>query len=193
MPAKSEAQQRLFGMALSAKRGKGSYDKKIHELASSMSEKQLHDFAATKHSKLPEKKGEAGNSFAASILLGLQKLAADPTADFNHLYTAKEKPLTDKRLKENKPSVPKDDTFKIPKHRTPTLKIALELLSGGMADELPDSEYDKKELRKGQEHEKEHTTNARLAKEIAKDHLEEHEDYYSKLEKTKIGLARFVL
>ena len=74
------------------------------------------------------------NKLASSILLGLQKIAADPTADFNHLYTAKEKPLTDRRLKENKPILPKDDVFKIPKHNTPTLKVAMDVIPGGLAD-----------------------------------------------------------
>ena len=64
MPARSESQQRLFGMALAAKRGKGHISGKVKELADSMSEKQLHDFAATKHDGLPEKKAE----FVARVL-----------------------------------------------------------------------------------------------------------------------------
>lgn len=64
MPARSEAQQRLFGMALAAKRGKGRMSGKAKELADSMSEKQLHDFAATKHDGLPEKK----SGFIARVL-----------------------------------------------------------------------------------------------------------------------------
>jgi len=58
MPAKSESQQRLVGMALAAKRGKGHFSEKIHEIADSMSEKQLRDFAKTKHKDLPEKKAD---------------------------------------------------------------------------------------------------------------------------------------
>jgi len=56
MPSKSKAQQRLMGMALAAKRGKGHFSGKVQEVADSMSEKQLHDFAKTKSSDLPEKK-----------------------------------------------------------------------------------------------------------------------------------------
>lgn len=63
MPAKSEAQQRLFGMALAAKRGKGHMPDKAKDLAASMSEKKLHDFAATKHNDIPEKK-----AFIARVL-----------------------------------------------------------------------------------------------------------------------------
>lgn len=61
MPAKSVAQQRLMGMALSYKRN--SLDKKdmspeliakIKEVASKMSSKELEDFAKTKHKDLPK-------------------------------------------------------------------------------------------------------------------------------------------
>jgi len=63
MPAKSEAQQRLMGMALAAKRGKGHFSGKVQEVAKGMTEKQLHDFAATKHKGLPEKKAAQGILF----------------------------------------------------------------------------------------------------------------------------------
>ena len=43
-------------MALAAKRGKGRFSSKIQEIADSMTEKQLRDFAKTKHKGLPEKK-----------------------------------------------------------------------------------------------------------------------------------------
>jgi hypothetical protein len=68
MPAKSEAQQRFMGMALAAKRGKGHFSKKVMEAAESMSEKQLRDFAKTKHEGLPEKK---------AYLEGFMKRAAE--------------------------------------------------------------------------------------------------------------------
>jgi hypothetical protein len=65
-------------------------------------------------------------------------------------------------------------------------KIAKDLLEGGKADNMPDSRYPKKELLKGLAHEKEHVKNPQIAKEIAKDHLEETGSYYTKLEKAKI-------
>jgi hypothetical protein len=68
MPAKSEAQQRFMGMALAAKRGKGRFSKKVMEAAENMSQKQLRDFAVTKHKGLPEKK---------AYLEGFMKRAAD--------------------------------------------------------------------------------------------------------------------
>ncbi len=59
MPAKSRAQQKAAGAALSAKRG----DTKVGELKGasksmyeSMSEKQLKDFAETSHKGKPEHK-----------------------------------------------------------------------------------------------------------------------------------------
>lgn len=51
MPAKSKAQQKFMGAELARKRaGKGT--------KTGMSEQQLSDFAATKRSKLPAKKGK---------------------------------------------------------------------------------------------------------------------------------------
>ncbi|MAA81719.1 MAG: DUF3008 domain-containing protein [Hyphomonas sp.] len=61
MPAKSEAQQKAAGAALSAKRG----DTKVSDLQGaskemydSMTEKELEDLASTDHDDLPEKKGD---------------------------------------------------------------------------------------------------------------------------------------
>jgi Protein of unknwon function (DUF3008) len=57
MPAVSQAQQRLFGMALSLKRGQSSSGStEVRRLADQMSEDDLHDFAATKRKGLPKRK-----------------------------------------------------------------------------------------------------------------------------------------
>lgn len=56
-----------------------------------------------------------------------------------------------------------------------------DLLPGGKADNMPDSEFDKDALQQGTEHEMEHTDNPDIAKEIAKDHLVESPDYYKYL------------
>lgn len=60
MPAKSKAQQKAAGAALSAKRG----EQKVSELKGaskgmykSMSETQLEELASTKRKGLPKKKG----------------------------------------------------------------------------------------------------------------------------------------
>ena len=51
-------------------------------------------------------------------------------------------------------------------------------LGGGKADNKPDSQFEKSELAKGQKIEMEHTDKPELAKEVTKDHLVEHKDYY---------------
>ena len=59
MPAKSEAQQKAAGAALAAKRGdmpKSQLKGASKEMYDSMTEKELEDFASTKHDKIPEKK-----------------------------------------------------------------------------------------------------------------------------------------
>lgn len=61
MPAKSKAQQKSAGAALSAKRGdskKSDLKGASKEMYESMSEEQLEDFAKTKRKGLPEKKSK---------------------------------------------------------------------------------------------------------------------------------------
>jgi hypothetical protein len=69
MPAKSIAQQKMFGMALAYKRGelKDASDE-VKKLADSMSEKDIEDFAKTKHDNLPEKIGESFNDRIEQLL-----------------------------------------------------------------------------------------------------------------------------
>jgi hypothetical protein len=57
MPAKSKAQQKAAGAALAAKRGDekvGDLKGASKEMYESMSEKELHDLAATKRKGKPE-------------------------------------------------------------------------------------------------------------------------------------------
>ncbi|MEQ7156538.1 DUF3008 family protein [Brevundimonas aurifodinae] len=57
MPAKSAAQQKAAGAALSAKRGETPKSKlkgASKSMVETMSEKQLEEFAATKHKGKPE-------------------------------------------------------------------------------------------------------------------------------------------
>jgi hypothetical protein len=58
---------------------------------------------------------------------------------------------------------------------------AMEHLKGGMGDGKQDVEFDPEELAMGVAIEREHTNSALIAKEIAKDHLSEIPDYYSRL------------
>jgi len=59
MPAQSQQQQKLFGLALAFKRGEvpaSEVSDEIKDIADSMSEKDIEDFAATKHKGLPKMK-----------------------------------------------------------------------------------------------------------------------------------------
>jgi len=66
-------------------------------------------------------------------------------------------------------------------------KTAADLLPGGAADNMPDSDFPKKEIALGVADEREHTNNDQIAKEIAKDHLQEDPAYY---EKEKLNSVR---
>jgi hypothetical protein len=50
-----------------------------------------------------------------------------------------------------------------------------------LSDKRPDSKYDQKELKMGTKVEHEHTKSSFVAKKIAKDHLDEIPDYYTRL------------
>lgn len=54
-------------------------------------------------------------------------------------------------------------------------------LEGGKGDDTDEEDVDPDELEMGLEVEQEHTTNKKIAKEIALDHLTEDPEYYSKL------------
>lgn len=56
-------------------------------------------------------------------------------------------------------------------------------LPGGKADRRSDSEFHPASLAEGARHELEHTNDPALAKEVAKDHLTEDQDYYRKLKR----------
>jgi hypothetical protein len=51
----------------------------------------------------------------------------------------------------------------------------------GKHNNVPDSDFDSEELKKGIKIEMEHTDNKEFAKCIAKDHLSEIKDYYTRL------------
>lgn len=58
-----------------------------------------------------------------------------------------------------------------------------EMIEGGKASGKPESKYPQDQIQKGIKVEKEHTGSKELAKEIAKDHLEENDKYYTHLKK----------
>lgn len=97
MPAKSQAQQKLMGLALAVKRGdvaKKSVSKQIQNLAKSMSEKDLKKFAGTKHADLPKKLKEIASEadmeqMETDSLLGMQRIIAltDDPKQYEELNT----------------------------------------------------------------------------------------------------------
>jgi len=61
MPALSQQQQKIMGLALAYKKGKvpaSKVSKSVKDLASSMSKAELEKYASTKHKGLPKKVGE---------------------------------------------------------------------------------------------------------------------------------------
>lgn len=66
--SKSKSQQRLFGMALAYKRGEfPDAPENVKQLAKDMSEKDLEDFAATKHKGIPNKAKKKKNESLSLI------------------------------------------------------------------------------------------------------------------------------
>lgn len=77
MPAFSQQQQKLMGLALAYKRGKVSasdVSKTVKQLAGSMSEKELVKYASTKHKGLPKKVGETKSTMTREEI---NKLVSD--------------------------------------------------------------------------------------------------------------------
>ncbi len=56
-------------------------------------------------------------------------------------------------------------------------------IKGGLSEGIPRSKFNKVQLRKGTKVEMEHTSNKKIAEEIARDHLTEDKNYYKKLAK----------
>ena len=54
-------------------------------------------------------------------------------------------------------------------------------LPGGNADNMTPSDFEKSQVEKGRAVEFEHTNDPDTAREIAMDHLEEHQEYYTGL------------
>lgn len=62
-------------------------------------------------------------------------------------------------------------------------------LEGGQGDDLSIDDVDPEELAMGIEVEMEHTNDAKIAEEIAMDHLSEDPEYYSKLMEFESGFS----
>ena len=63
------------------------------------------------------------------------------------------------------------------------INIFLKSQQVGKHRNVPDEEYDADQLARGIEIEKEHTDDEKISKEIAKDHLSEIPDYYTRLDR----------
>jgi hypothetical protein len=65
MPAKSKAQQALFGMALAVRKGemkRSDVDKNVLDIVDGdMTDKEIEDFASTSHKSLPQHLKESIN------------------------------------------------------------------------------------------------------------------------------------
>lgn len=85
-------------------------------------------------------------------------------------------------------NAPETSSFQHPISRG-ELKAAADLLPGGAADNMADTEFPKKELAEGANHEREHTNNDQIASEIAKDHLQEDPAYYKKVKEIEKAAA----
>ena len=57
----------------------------------------------------------------------------------------------------------------------------------GKHNDVPDSEFDPNELKAGIDIEHEHSDDPEICKSIAKDHLSEIPDYYTRLKKMEAG------
>ena len=90
MPALSQQQQKLMGLALAVKRGKipaSKASKSVQQLAKSMTEKDIEKFAATKHKGLPKKVGESKTSLTKEEL---NQLVADAVQEvMNEKFSTK--------------------------------------------------------------------------------------------------------
>lgn len=93
-----------------------------------------------------------------------------------------------------RPQKVKDDTMvdKLnPMVKIKPKKLNEDLLQGGIGDDKPSKEFDREDLKRGAKEEMEHTKDIKIAMEIAKDHLTEDPNYYSKL--NKAGLEEISL
>ena len=77
------------------------------------------------------------------------------------------------------------DKIGMPPDRLETIAYGLlqNLLQVGKHKDIPDEEFDAEQLNIGVDIEKEHTDDPAIAKEIAKDHLAEIPNYYTRLKK----------
>jgi hypothetical protein len=144
MPALSQQQQKLMGLALAYKRGKVSasdVSKSVKQLAGSMSEKELVKYAGTKHKGLPKKVGETKTTMTKEEM---NKLVADAVQEVmsEKLNT---KVLTSEQKQKYIESISKYNEYRSVVHRSTALpeivseiKRMVEFASKNMVEESGD-------------------------------------------------------
>ena len=144
MPALSQQQQKIMGLALAYKRGKvpaSDVSKSVKDLASSMSEKELEKFASTKHAGLPKKVGETKTTMKKE---DIQKLVADAVQEvMNEKFSTKV--LTSEQKQQYIEAISRYNEYRSVVHRSKALpeivseiKRLVEFASKNMVEESGD-------------------------------------------------------
>lgn len=140
-----------------------------------------------KKEKMTKEKEPKKAEFFLKIASFIKASGSDIDIMFDKRVETDPKNPFDGRLKKNKAIVEvKEKELEAPKLHAHKVKLAVEKLRGGKGDNKSDRSFSSSELRNGTKHELEHTDSKIQAKEIAKDHLSEVKDYYSKLDKADI-------
>ena len=144
MPALSKQQQKIMGLALAYKRGKvpaSKVSKSVKDLASSMSEKDLADFAGTSHKGLPKKVRETKSTITREEM---NQLVADAVREVmsEKLNT---KNLTSEQKQQYIESISRYNEYRSVVHRSKALpeivseiKRMVEFASKNMVEESGD-------------------------------------------------------
>lgn len=144
MPALSQQQQKLMGLALAYKRGKVStsdVSKTVKQLANSMSEKELEKYASTSHKGLPKKVGETKTSMTKEEI---NKLVSDAVQEvMKERFSVKV--LTSEQKQQYIEAISKYNEYRSVIHRSGTLpeivseiKRMVEFASKNMVEESGD-------------------------------------------------------
>ena len=144
MPALSQQQQKLMGLALAYKRGKVSpsdVSKSVKNLAKSMSEKELEKFASVKHKGLPKKVGETKTTMTREEI---NKLVSDAVREVM-AEKVNSKNLTSEQKQQYIEAISRYNEYRSVVHRSKTLpeivgeiKKLVEFASKNMVEESGD-------------------------------------------------------
>jgi len=144
MPALSQQQQKLMGLALAYKRGKvpsSKVSKSVKDLAKSMSEKELEKYAGTKHKGLPKKVGKNKSTMTREEI---NKLVSDAVREVMD-EKLNPKNLTSEQKQQYIESISKYNEYREIVHRSKSLpeivseiKRIVEFASKNMVEESGD-------------------------------------------------------